>query len=301
MFIIFIAVFGYKVIISGRFSAPDLVVNTLKIIVILSIATEWDTFFLLVYNLVTEMPSDLGGQIMQGAANAFSAPVANDAITANSALADYFDRSMAVSETILQAAGWTDFGLYFYVFLIWVGTLLFTGYAAMLIILSKIAVAVLLAVAPIFILLLIFANTRNLFEGWLRTLLNFALIPIFVYALLALSLTLAEAPLQFLEANSDPDKSLMASVGAFVFTSFVFFMVLAQVMNMAASITGSLSLSSLGMGGAIGRIGSGMLRQSPRKAFVGGVFGTNAARYPVKTAQAARARLSTTIKNIRGF
>ena len=38
MFIIFIAVFGYKVIISGRFAATDLIVNTLKIIILLLIA-----------------------------------------------------------------------------------------------------------------------------------------------------------------------------------------------------------------------------------------------------------------------
>lgn len=66
MFIIFIAVYGYKVIISGRFAVNDLILNSLKIIILLLIATEWDTFFLIVYNMATDLPSDIAGQIMTG-------------------------------------------------------------------------------------------------------------------------------------------------------------------------------------------------------------------------------------------
>ena len=75
-----------------------------------------------------------------------------------------------------------------YAGLVWFGTIGLTGYSTMLIVLSKLAVAILLSVGPIFILLLIFVNTKSLFEGWLRTLLNYAIVPIFVYALLALIL-----------------------------------------------------------------------------------------------------------------
>lgn len=46
MFIkVFIAVYGYKVIISGRFSGADLIQHSVKIIVLLVLATQWDTFF----------------------------------------------------------------------------------------------------------------------------------------------------------------------------------------------------------------------------------------------------------------
>lgn len=244
MFIIFIAIYGYKIIISGRFSAGDLLMHIVKIIVILAIATQWDTFTLIVYDMVTELPSDIAGQIMLGASNVFTDPAFADSPTANTALSGFYDRSMEVSAKVLEGAGWSDMGLYLYALLIWVGAIGFTGYAAMLIILSKLAVALLLSVAPIFILLLMFANTKNLFEGWLRTLLNYAVIPIFVYGLLALLLTLAEAPLAFLEANSNPDDSLSTSIGAFSFTSFVCVLLLAQIMNISGSITGGLSLST---------------------------------------------------------
>ena len=44
MFIIFIALYGYRVVFSGSFNFNDLILNTLKIVVILVMATAWGTF-----------------------------------------------------------------------------------------------------------------------------------------------------------------------------------------------------------------------------------------------------------------
>lgn len=249
MFIVFIAVYGYKVIISGRFSASDLIWHCFKIIVLLVLATEWDAFFLFIYNMVTDLPSDIAGQIIGAAADTLGSNAKADSeSSANAALQVFFDRGMTVSSKLLEGAGWNNLGQYFYAFGVWFGTIGLTGYSTMLIVLSKLAVAILLAVGPVFILLLIFANTKSLFEGWMRTLLNYAVVPIFVYALLALILAIMEAPLKFLEANSSAKDSLMTSVGPFLLTSVVSILLLAQILNMAASVTGGVSLSTMGTG-----------------------------------------------------
>lgn len=301
MFIIFIAVFGYKVIISGRFGANDLIVNIVKIVVLLAIATEWDTFYLIVYNMVTDLPSDVAGQIMQGAANVIPNAAASDDATANTVLSEFYDRSMEVSEKLLEGAGWNRVGLYLYAGTIWFGAIAFTGYAAMLIILAKIAVAILLAVGPLFILLLIFSNTKNLFEGWLRTLLNYAVIPIFVYTLLALLLTLAESPLRALENNIGPEAPIATYIAPFLFVSVVSVLLLAQIMNIAASITGGLSLSTLGSGAWLSRTSTNVMRRAPAITSKTGVWATNAVRHPRQTFNASRARIGQSIRNIRGF
>lgn len=251
MFIVFIAIYGYKIMISGRFSASDLIVHCLKIIVLLVLATEWNTFFQFVYRMVTDFPSAIAGQIMQAASSSFGASsVANDQLTANTALSQFYDRAVRVITQMLEGAGWSQTGLYFYAFLTWIGAIGFTGYAAMLIVLSKLALAVLLAVGPIFILLLIFTDTRKLFEGWLRTLLNYSFIPIFVYTLLAILLVLAEAPLRYMEQHNGVYDQFFTTIGPFLLICFVSIMLLAQVMNMASSIAGGISLSTLG-GGAM--------------------------------------------------
>lgn len=247
MFVVFIAVYGYKTLISGRFSAPDLIVHCLKIIVLLAVATQWDTFFLIVYNMVTDLPSDIAGQILEGSAsNLASAGQPGDQASANAGLSQFYERGMAVVQRMLEGAGLTDMGLYFYAGSVFIGTVGFAGYAGMLIILSKIAVAILLAVGPIFILLLIFTNTRGLFEGWLRTLLNYSVIPIFVYTLLAFLLALAEHPLENLEQQSATDDGFMNGMAPFCLMTFISVLLLMQAMNMSASVTGGLSLSTMG-------------------------------------------------------
>ncbi len=254
MFIVFVAFYGYKIMISGRFSASDLLIHCVKIIIILGLATKWDMFFLFIFNMVTDLPSDIAGQMMLAASSSFSSAgqVGSEA-SANTALSQFFDRGMAVSANVLQGAGWTDFGQYFYAFAIWIGTIGVTGYAAMLIILAKLAVAVLLGLGPIFILLLIFTNTKALFEGWLRTLLNYALVPVFVYTLLAILLTLAEGPLSYLEKSSNIYDELITAIGPFLLISVISILLLAQILNIAASVTGGVSLSTMGFGRLISR------------------------------------------------
>lgn len=61
------------------------------------------------------------------------------------------------------------------------------SYAALLLLLgtvgvlvtSRVALAALLAVGPIFVILSLFSGTRGLFEGWLKTAILFALVPLF--------------------------------------------------------------------------------------------------------------------------
>ncbi len=247
MFVIFIAVYGYKVIISGKFSSHDLIWHCLKIILILAVATQWDSFFLLVYNMATDLPSDISGLLIKAAADNIGS-TASDESSANTALSLFFDRGMTISSKLLEGAGWNNFGQYLYASAVWFGTIGLAAYATMLIVLAKLAVAILLAVGPIFILLLIFTNTKSLFEGWLRTLLNYAIVPVFVYTLLALILTLMEQPLKTLESNADNNSNLLSYIGPFLLTAVVSILLLSQILNMAASVTGGVSLSTMGTG-----------------------------------------------------
>ena len=114
----------------------------------------------------------------------------------------------------------------------------------------------------IFKFLLIFSNSRGLFEGWLRTLLNYSVIPIFVYTLLAFLLSLAERPLENLEEHSSVTQALLDGVAPYALVTFISTLLLMQIMNMAASVTGGLSLSTmrgpswgLGKGMAAGMLG----------------------------------------------
>lgn len=247
MFVVFVAIYGYKIMVSGQFLASDLIMHCVKIVVLLALATQWDVFFLFIFRMTTDFPSDVAGQMMKAAASSFGAGTqANDAASVNMALSRFFDRGMAIAADILQGAGWNHVGLYLYAMAVWVGTIGVTGYAAMLIILSKLALAVLLAIGPLFILLLMFGHTKTLFDGWLRALLGYAFVPVFVYAMLSVLLVLAEAPLRHLEDNHGVYNDLMSSVGPYLLISIIAILLLSQILNIAASVTGGASLSTGG-------------------------------------------------------
>ncbi|MEM8820088.1 MAG: type IV secretion system protein [Pseudomonadota bacterium] len=255
MFIIFIALFGYRVLFSGHFSFNDLVVNTLKIVVILIFATQSGAFVLFFFDSFTNLPNEVAGRVLAGGASGSVAPLATNISTAEQALSLFFDRGMTAGNNVVEDAGWREFGLYFYAAFIWVVTILFAGYALMLIILSKLAVSILLAIGPLFLLLLMFQSSRGFFEGWFRALVNYAIIPVFVYSLLALVLTVMEGPLQLLETNSTSGDEIVTALGAFALVGIIGFVLMLQVTTMAAGVAGGFALSTMNFAGnAIRRI-----------------------------------------------
>src|SRR5690606_26129105 len=160
MFVLFIAFYGYKVLAGGQFLASDLVMHSLKIIIILIIATEWGAFFQFVYRMVTETPSDMAVPIMQAASDSLGThSLANSTLTANAALSSFFDRGMGIVDKILEGADWNDVGLFIYAGTVWTATIGLTGYAAYLILFAKIGMAIFLALGPYFILMLVFTNS----------------------------------------------------------------------------------------------------------------------------------------------
>ena len=75
---------------------------------------------------------------------------------------------------------------------VFIGTVLMTGAALVLVILAKLALAVLLALGPVFIMLYLFSATRGFFEGWIRQLANFSLLIVLTFGVLALILKIIE-------------------------------------------------------------------------------------------------------------
>src|SRR5699024_10241068 len=60
-----------------------------------------------------------------------------------------------------------DFGMYIVAFVCYLGTAALMLFAAVLLMIAKIAMAVLLVVGPVFILLLMFNSTKRYFSMWL--------------------------------------------------------------------------------------------------------------------------------------
>lgn len=73
---------------------------------------------------------------------------------------------------------------------------------------------------------------------------------------------LIEQPLTILEQNSDTNSNLLSYIGPFLLTAIVSMLLLSQILNMAASITGGVSLSTMGTGAWASRKITSPIRQA---------------------------------------
>src|SRR6516164_9705153 len=121
-------------------------------------------------------------------------------------------------------------------------------YTIFLLSLSRIALSVLLALGPLFIALLLFESSKRFFEAWLAQLANYALIAILTVLVAALMLHVVTVAAQ--QAVSEGGSIQIANAARVCMAAGLTFLVMRQVMPMAAGLASGLALSSFGVVGA---------------------------------------------------
>ena len=151
-----------------------------------------------------------------------------------------------------------DFGFYVAGIAVWVLIGLLCVYTMFLIALSSIALAILLALGPLFIPTVLFERTRRLFDAWLAQLATYGYITI-------LTVLVAALLLQFVHSYADQTAHRgpgIVTVDALnmVLASVLVFLLMRQVMPIAASLGGGVALSSFGAVSRALRWGMGPLK-----------------------------------------
>jgi len=118
-------------------------------------------------------------------------------------------------------------------------------YTIFLLTLSRIALSVLLALGPLFISLLFFETTKRFFESWIAQLANYAFITILTVLMAALMLTLVSAAAE--QAAAAEGGIEIAHAVRVCMAAGLTFLVMRQVMPMAAGLASGLALSSFGV------------------------------------------------------
>lgn len=145
---------------------------------------------------------------------------------------------------------------------VWALVGLLCVYVMFLIALSNIALAVLLALGPLFIAMLLFDATKRMFSAWIAQLANYALITILTVLVAALLLQIVQS----YAAQTAARGSAIFTVDALnmVLISVLVLLILRQIMPIAAGLAGGLALSTMG---TVSRtIGWGMRARWPRAA-----------------------------------
>jgi type IV secretion system protein VirB6 len=197
--------------------------------------------------------------------------------------------------------GW-DFLVWDFAVRIIVGAL--CVYTMFLLALSKVALAILIALGPLFIGLLFFESTSRFFNGWITQLANYALITILTVMVAALFLQLVQkyaadtANLGVLVRTADALDMLLVCVLATLF--------MMQIPPLAASLAGGgTGLNTFGLERGVGKYvggkayGVGAAATVGTAGFVAGLFSSSSSPKPREWSRSRKAGYATKTKVAR--
>lgn len=239
-FTLYVVILGYR-FLTHTLNA-DLMTITRHMVIMLCVyglIMSWSLYNLFIYNIFTNEP----GQIAQVLID--SSGQLRPGETTAQALNAIFEAVFQACRGFLGHAGFSASGIAFafYALIVFVIGMFLCTVALLMFIYAKMAMAIGLALGPIFILFLLWEATRELFAAWIRKLVTVALIPIVTSAVLALMLSVINVtlPLVKLPPESQQFSGIMPFLGLSLATAFI----LTQVYSFCSSLAGGITLSNL--------------------------------------------------------
>lgn len=229
----------------------------LRAFLIYALATSWNDFQTFVYGFLNQGPSALGNALLSTVTTAGSTGTSANLGSVSgvqSALQNMWDTTNAATQAFLQNAGLTNWGPYIFAAVFYVAMALLIGFAIFLIILSKLFLWLLLALAPVFILLLLFGVTARFFSGWFGALAQYFLVQVLVYAFLAFYVSLIQQSIDALNGVSASRTATFATIGPVVLLAIIGVLLLSQINNVAAAIAGGVPISMARLGAVLATV-----------------------------------------------
>lgn len=224
--IIYIVIYGI-LIIQGMVREPliDFAVRGMKLAIIVALASNAGTFNEYVKNIFfTALPTEIGNAISGNSASALG----------SSSFDALISKGWEAGSTIWQQAGWTDPGPA----LIGIVVIAFAGFGTVvafgMYIFAKVALAIVLALGPIFIALALFQPTRRFTESWLGALANYVVLQVLVVTVLSLVINMVDSFAKQYGSNSDVILVALSYVVIFILVAWIAF----QLPTIASSIAG---------------------------------------------------------------
>lgn len=231
---IYVMIWGY-LHLRGKVDQPivDGAVRILTIILVFGVGLRLWLYHSLIVDTFFAAPADLAARLV-GA----SSPV--------TMIDTIWDRGGTVAGVLWDRGGVLsgDPGFYAAAIAVYVLIGFVCVYTMFLMALSRIALAVLLALGPVFIVLTLFDSTRRFFEAWLHEMANYALVTIITMMVSVLMLDLVETYATQTAARG----ASIVTVDALNLTlaAGLVLLVLRQVMPIAARLAGGVALATFG-------------------------------------------------------
>ena len=234
---IYIALLGYQLLFGrGGLRVTELPIFALKLGLILAFLTSWAAYQTLIFNLLFDGPAEImkalvaplsargatfDGDVMGGVQRAFEDL---------SGAASIYGGMASPTANLLQGGPMLGSGL------LWLTAITLLLLTLGLVIAAKIVLAFLLAIGPIFIGMLLFDQTRGLFEGWMRAAFSAAMAPLAVQVFGAVMLMILQPFLEILVGDAANRAFDMGPVITITIVVIVFLMVMFFGLGAVAAI-----------------------------------------------------------------
>lgn len=212
---------------------------------IYALATSWSDFQTLAYNALNTGPSAIGNALLSAVTTANNTGTSANLTSVNgvqNALQNVWNTTNSATEAFLQNAGITNWGPYIFAAVFYVAMAILIGFAIFLIVLSKMFMWLLLALAPVFIILLLFGATGRFFSGWLGAVAQYFIVQVLVYAFLAFYVSLIQQSIDALNGVANAKSATWATIGPVVLLAIIGILLLSQINNVAAAIASGVPI-----------------------------------------------------------
>ncbi len=260
---IYVMLWGWSMM-RGVISEPvtDGAGRIIRLAVVIGIALNVGRYNTYLADMLWNSPDALAGVVASGYSNSNTSMQFLDNL-----MGQFYDMGQAYNDKANADSGVTgipDLSLWCTGLAIWVSGILVTGYAAFLLALSKIAIAILLGVGPLFILMTIFEPTKRFFDSWVGQALNYVFLVLLTAAAIKLVMTIIQTYLgapAVIAALADP--SINQALPAIVF-GIIGVLVMMQLPSMASALGGGVAIGTLGaVGWAYGKTKGGVTAMRP--------------------------------------
>ena len=240
MLVLYVIYWGYEVWSgTARGTPTEIFWRLFRVFVIWTFAQQWYNFQFYVYNFLENVPNAIGNAIV----GSMNVQMPGGAITSANGVASQLDNILGLTlagiTSFTAQAHWWNFLLDLMGVVVYAVVLFLVGYAAFLVILAKLFTWILLALAPIILLLALFRVTAIIVANWVKLLLEYFFLQILVYAFLAFFLTLSQSYFAALaQTVSGSTGALWSDLLPIVLVGIIGFFLLTQLQVVAGSLVG---------------------------------------------------------------
>ncbi|RWJ82444.1 MAG: type IV secretion system protein [Mesorhizobium sp.] len=246
MFLAYVAYYGLQLFMgTARISVSEVIGRVVRMLVILTLVSNWNHFDTLFYSWLNDTPEDVGRAILTATGTGITEPTNGLSMiwkTANEAASAFAEQSGYFS-VLPSMVG----------FLIMLCVAVFIAVALAILLLAKVMMWVLVGTAPIFIACMLFEQTRNFGVSWFQQVLLYALIPLFVYVVAAFLIATMDPELTKVSNAAGQRRLQLSDISAFLLFCCAGAFVLVNIQVLAQGIVGGMAAGIGNIARAVGR------------------------------------------------